>query len=285
MKTSVLWLIVALFLCGCGSKSELSGSPPPAVTATATAMGQTAASASPASRAAEPPSPKEAVELALKTLNAWQAAQNGNVLADYLALYDPAAFRGVTRTTSGSVQKLSFADWKEQRSRTFGPKLSVAADAAKTVTWAENPGLGPGVVEIRFTQRWTNGKYADHGPKVMHVRVDKGVAKIIYEELLSTEPGWALGDPVQCADRPNSETGCELADGRTGWCSGGVCKDVCPAGHSYSADDARCHQSRDCKTDQEHDDWTTIRKTARCNHCIGWHCMDESATRNLINQD
>lgn len=277
MKPFVPWLIAAPLLCACDSKPEPSGNPPPAVTtkATATATGRTPA--------AEAPLPKEAVALALKTLDAWVATQNAGKLDDYLALYDANRFRGVTRTASGGEQKFSFAQWKEQRSRMFGTKVTVAADSPEAVSWAEKPGLGSGMVEVHFTQRWKNPTYADHGPKVIHVRVDKGVAKIVHEELISSTAGWT--DASQCTDRPDSETPCELADGRWGWCKGGVCKNVCPAKHSYSPDDAQCHQLRDCKSDQTHDDWETPRKTAQCNHCIGQHCMDPGATRNLVNQD
>ncbi len=130
------------------------------------------------------------VATALRALEDWVAAQNQNKIDAYLALYDAATFQGVKRTTAGTEQKMSFEGWKQERSRMFGTDVTVAAAAPNAISWIDKPSLGQGIIEVRFTQRWKNPRYADHGPKVLRFRVTDGVARIVYEELISSTPGW-----------------------------------------------------------------------------------------------
>ncbi|MEZ4229433.1 MAG: hypothetical protein R3B89_09720 [Polyangiaceae bacterium] len=55
-----------------------------------------------------------------------------------------------------------------------------------------------------------------------------------------------------------NELPCRLRDGRTGWCKAGTCKDICPAGKSYSPLDTECH--RPC--------------TKSCGNCMQGLCFD-----------
>lgn len=128
--------------------------------------------------------------IALRTLDAWVKAQNDNQVDVYLAFYDGATFQGIKRTSSGTVQTYDFKAWKDERSRLFGTGVIVAAEAPAVTTWKQNSTLGENVVEVRFTQRWKNPRYADHGPKVLRFKLTNGGPKIIYEELVSSSPGW-----------------------------------------------------------------------------------------------
>lgn len=55
-----------------------------------------------------------------------------------------------------------------------------------------------------------------------------------------------------------NEVPCTLRDGRTGWCKNSYCKDICPAGKSYSPLDTDCHKP--C--------------TKSCGNCMQGLCFD-----------
>jgi hypothetical protein len=185
-QISYSWLLCLLTLCACPAKpgSESTGS----AGATASATPDIKPTTLPAAGSKEK---AEAVKAqSLKALEAWVAAQNEGKLDVYLALYDAGSFRGVKRTSSGAEQKLDFGAWKTERSRMFATPTTIAADDRTAMTWLEKPGLGEGVVEVRFIQRWKSPTYADHGPKIMHFRLVDGNARILYEELVQSSPGW-----------------------------------------------------------------------------------------------
>lgn len=93
----------------------------------------------------------------------------------------------------------------------FESPTTVAADKREAAAWIEKPGLAEGVVEVRFTQRWKSKAYADHGVKVMHFRLVGGNARIIYEELVQSSPGWDDAPAVDLSNvkfiRPRVEGG------------------------------------------------------------------------------
>lgn len=169
-------LFVVCLLVGCDSKSDTKGTP----------GSGTANSGNSANAAA----PADASKVALQAVDDWVSAQNQNKLDVYLGFYDSDSFRGIKRTTAGTEQKYDFKGWKDERSRMFGPDVKVAADDRQVTTGQQNPTLGADVVEVRFTQRWKNPRYADHGLKVLRLRVKNGTARIISEELISSDPGW-----------------------------------------------------------------------------------------------
>lgn len=195
MKHVAPWIAALLFLCACPAKPDAGGSKEQPVP-TGAAPSVKAPSAS------KDVSDTEALTLSLRALDAWVAAQNQGKLDAYLSMYDAPSFRGVKRTSTGTEQSFDFKGWKDERSRMFGSDVTVAADAPKALAWTENPGLKPGVVEVRFTQRWKNPRYADHGPKVIHFQVKSGAALIVYEELISSSPGW--DDDAAAAPSPGN---------------------------------------------------------------------------------
>lgn len=93
------------------------------------------------------------------------------------------------------------------------------------------------------------------------------------------KPKPAAQPPPCQSEMANSELPCPLSDGRMGWCSGGTCKDICPAGYSYDPLDTQCHQRRDCQPATG--DVLEPVKTAKCNRCMGEHCFDEDATQSM----
>lgn len=125
-------------------------------------------------------------------LDRWVAAQNQHDFDAYLAMYEPRHFRGVKRTHRSGAREFDFAGWKKDRRRMVLGKAEVAAELLDIATWLD-PGskLKPGVSHVRFIQRWRGGGYADHGVKVLFLWRDaRGVQRIVYEDLLNSEPGW-----------------------------------------------------------------------------------------------
>ena len=176
------YLPAALFLLvACNSKPEASGS------------GSSEKSVAATPNATATAAPNDASATALRALEEWVAAQNQNKVDAYLGMYDAASFQGVKRTTSGTEQKLDFKAWKDERTRMFGTDVKVAAEGPQVTTVRENPAMGQELVEVRFTQRWKNPRYADHGPKVLRFNLTNGAARIVYEELVSSAPGWEDG--------------------------------------------------------------------------------------------
>lgn len=123
-------------------------------------------------------------------VDAWVRAQNEGRFDDYIALYDSSAFRGIRRSATGGEQRVPFDGWKKDRARLFALKPTVAVDALNVTPWTEDPTLTPGIVRVGFVQRWKSARYADHGPKVLRVRIIEGAARIIYEDMLSSAEGW-----------------------------------------------------------------------------------------------
>lgn len=122
----------------------------------------------------------------------WVTVQNGGDVAGYRALYDKKHFDGIKRTTKGKVVRFDNAGWLADREKMFKNKPQVAAQEASVTSWLE-PGsrLKPGVIVVRFVQRWKTERYADHGIKVLHLwRSPAGELTIIYEDLVNAEPGW-----------------------------------------------------------------------------------------------
>lgn len=179
-------VLLAFVLCACTPKPDASGSSSTNRPASSNAPLNAEATADPS-------------KIALQALEAWVKAQNENKLDAYLAMYDVASFQGIKRTTSGTEQTFDFKGWKDERSRMFASDVTVAADAPAVTTWNQNPTLGKDVVEVRFTQRWKNPRYADHGPKVLRFKLTTEGPRIIREELVSTSAGWDENTPAPVA--------------------------------------------------------------------------------------
>jgi len=115
----------------------------------------------------------------------WVKAQNDGDFAAYMGLYD-ASFKGVKRTAKVGATEYDLAAWRADREKMFSAHMEVAAEIA-----AVAPGGAPGTTAVSLVQRWRSGKYADHGQKVLMVRADAGgVAKIVGEEMRTSERGW-----------------------------------------------------------------------------------------------
>lgn len=135
-------------------------------------------------------------------LDRWIAAQNQHDFEAYLAMYEPRHFRGIKRTHKSGAKEFDFAGWKKDRKRMVLGKAEVAAELLDIATWLDpDSKLKPGVSHVRFTQRWRGGGYADHGVKVLFLWRDaKGVQRIVYEDLLNSEPGWDRAPAADIAD-------------------------------------------------------------------------------------
>jgi hypothetical protein len=186
MRTS---LVLVLMLAACKSR-EPAPSPPPIIgDATAAVSGDAGAIAAPAP--VDPAAPLRAEGEAL--LARWLDAQNRGDHAAYVALYEPAHFKGIKRTSSGKVRSYDGKGWAKDRKRMFEVGFKVAAEELAVETWLDaDSKLKSGVISLRFLQRWEGGGYADHGIKVLQAWKDaKGAWRIVYEDLLNAEPGWS----------------------------------------------------------------------------------------------
>jgi len=140
---------------------------------------------------------------ALDFLARWTELQKKLDFTAYSALYEPKTFRGVKRTAKGKTNEFDFAGWTADRKRMFAKKFEIATEPIEVETWLDkNSRLKGGISVVRFTQRWKSGTYADHGVKVLHLWQEKpGQLRIVYEDLLNSEPGWdRVADGVKPAD-------------------------------------------------------------------------------------
>jgi hypothetical protein len=129
---------------------------------------------------------------ALALLGRWLDTQNKGDLKGYLALYEPDHFVGIKRALKQKYRKFDFAGWKADREALFKTQPTVAAERPVVETWLDPKSLlRPGVSQLRFTQRWKNAHYSDHGTKVLALWRDaQGHQHIVYEDLLSSLPGF-----------------------------------------------------------------------------------------------
>lgn len=212
------WMTICTVLValapGCKGKDAAStGQPDPAAPAASQAASApgTAATAGTAARpapAGKPASskpgltPEQVREEGKALLERWVAAQNQHDFDAYLAMYEPRHFRGIKRTHKSGAREFDFAGWKKDRKRMVLGKAEVAAELLDIATWLDpDSKLKPGVSHVRFTQRWRGGGYADHGVKVLFLWRDaRGVQRIVYEDLLNSEPGWDREPAANIAD-------------------------------------------------------------------------------------
>jgi hypothetical protein len=210
MTCTVLALAMAL---GCKGKEATSTAQPDPATQPATSKpagtpataGNTAPSSNNAgkrSASAAALTAEQVREEGKALLDRWVAAQNQHDFEAYLALYEPRHFRGIKRTHQGGVKEFDFAGWKKDRKRMVLGKAEVAAELLDIATWLDpDSKLKPGVSHVRFTQRWRGGGYADHGVKVLFLWRDaRGTQRIVYEDLLNSEPGWDRAPAPDIAD-------------------------------------------------------------------------------------
>jgi hypothetical protein len=129
---------------------------------------------------------------ALALLSAWVDAQNRADAKAYEAFYDHAHFKGVKRTARGGKKEFDCAGWLADRLAMLKKHPKVEASAPSVTTWQDKRmKLKPGVIAVRFLQRWKTDRYADHGVKVLHLlRGANDKLVIIYEDLLNSEAGW-----------------------------------------------------------------------------------------------
>jgi len=178
-------LVVALCLvAGCQGREPVAGKGKSAATQKTDRATATAAAS---------PSTAQQVDAEARALVAeWLRSQNAGQLDLYQALYHPARFIGVKRTSSGGLSKYDTAAWLKDRGRMFAKPQSVAAEQIELRSWLSggSPSLPIGVTEVRYLQRWKNDKYADHGTKVLRLLREEGRQRIVSEVLLDSTKGW-----------------------------------------------------------------------------------------------
>jgi hypothetical protein len=188
--TSLVLAGAALVVAGTACKRR----PPPPAPPTVAAPKPAAVDSGVAAKAKRPPAVERAqVEREIRDVIArWVAAQNQGDFAAYTALYDQGHFRGQKRTQTGKTTRADWAIWRDDRGKMFDKgSMTVAVEELAIRTWLDQgASLRPGVSEARFVQRWRNPRYADHGVKVLQLlRTSTGMA-ILYEDMLTSSPGW-----------------------------------------------------------------------------------------------
>ncbi|MFM7671038.1 MAG: hypothetical protein ACKO6Q_00395 [Bacteroidota bacterium] len=116
----------------------------------------------------------------------WIKVYNTHTYDTYVKLYDRELFRGVKRPVGGSKNTYDYDGWVENKRSEFRKyKPEVLMDELRITNLNEN-----GVSKVSFQQTWISysATYADRGEKVMTLRKVNGEIKIIYEELLYSEP-------------------------------------------------------------------------------------------------
>ena len=193
-------LLAALLVLGCKGEGKAPGSGSGSGSGSGRGRGKGAAGAKREKRE----DPRAEVEKeALAFLARWTEVQKKLDFPAYAALYEPHTFRGVKRTAKGGVKEFDFAGWKADRGRMFDKKFEIATEPLAVDTWLDRgSGLKGGIAVVRFTQHWKSGSYADHGIKVLHLWQEKpGQMRIVYEDLLNSEPGWdRVAENVKVAD-------------------------------------------------------------------------------------
>lgn len=145
------------------------------------------------------PGTKHLRDAGTKLLEEWVSAQNIRDTDKYFGFYDAKAFKGIKRTRDGKAVSMDFPAWKADRARLLSRNPTVLAERAETTTWLD-PGskLEKGTLLVRFVQRWRTPSYADHGIKVLQLRRQgDGQWRIIYEDLLNSDPGWGSLEAMQ----------------------------------------------------------------------------------------
>ncbi len=243
------WLLccVALLCGGCCAKGDSSQNQAPARQPAGQPAGQ------PTTRAVPPPAGPGKTERVRFKPGTTGAEIKGSVLRGERNRYLIGAAKGQSMTVSIT---------STEDNATF----SILAPDGKTI---------PGTEEQRDLKKWT-GTLPASGDTIISVGPTRGNATFSLDVNVAAA---AKNGEAQCTgDMANSELPCTLKDGRSGWCKGGACKDICPPGHSYHPNDTRCHQRRDCKPGMGADG--TPVKTAQCNECFGEYCFDAGATKD-----
>jgi hypothetical protein len=139
--------------------------------------------------------PGELKQRALAVLGHWVEAQNKADADGYFSLYDHKHFKGRKRTLRG-VTQLEWKGWAADRGGMLKKHPTVAAEKPTVETFLDRgTKLKPGIVRLRFLQRWKSAHYADHGIKVLDLVVQPDATLLIlHEDLLNSVPGW--DDPV-----------------------------------------------------------------------------------------
>lgn len=169
-RTSMLVLTIVLTSgIGCGRTSP---APRPATPPPQTTPPSEVARAEPEAAPAIPEADIRAL------LGAWTESQNRGDFQAYSALY-AERFQGVRRN-SDRTRSFDRAGWMKDRERMFRRPIVVAASDVVVNSTQRT-------ADVRFTQRWSSGSYADEGPKRL-VLVREGTAlKISVEEMLAAQ--------------------------------------------------------------------------------------------------
>jgi hypothetical protein len=188
MRTKATVLIVVILGLGACRKHAASVPAAPAARVVADAGGGVAG------RLRIPPEAEraEAERDTRATIERWVDAQNQGDFAAYAALYDQGHFRGLKRTKGGKATRSDWPGWRADREKMFDKgRMTVAVEELAIETWLHKGStLRPGICEARFVQRWRNPRYADHGVKVLQFFRTKSGMAILYEDMLTSAPGW-----------------------------------------------------------------------------------------------
>jgi hypothetical protein len=116
----------------------------------------------------------------------WLKVCNTHTYDTYIKMYDSELFVGVKRPLKAKKSTYNYDGWiSNKRSEFKNYKPEIIMNSLK-VTQLNKDGRS----KVSFEQVWISyeKKYADKGEKIMTLRKINGEIKIVYEELLYSEP-------------------------------------------------------------------------------------------------
>ena len=166
MKGMILTLLIVVFVSSCQNNPNSYNPSRPVI-------------------AAEENEPMSEAEIEA-FMQRWLKVYNTHTYDTYIKMYDSELFEGVKRPVNSKKNTYNYKGWiANKRSEFRNYKPEVLMNNLRITQLNEN-----GRSKVSFEQIWVSylKNYADKGEKIMTLRKVNGEIRIMYEELLYSEP-------------------------------------------------------------------------------------------------
>ena len=119
-------------------------------------------------------------EAAQNLVNSWEKAQDGKNFNAYRACYSSQQFLGIKRTNEGEREQKTYAQWMADRQKMLKNTIDVEIKDSQ-ITIEDDTAI------VQFVQKFNSVNYCDEGSKVLRIKMFSDGAKIIYEEMKSSQ--------------------------------------------------------------------------------------------------